>query len=174
MHSTYWLYFAARFFCTKKILVSLAYILFLDASKDFDKINHWVLFNESVNRGVLIDVIKVLCYWYQHQSMYVKWRSNLSSKFKVTNVYVKGVSYPHFSLISVYVNKLSELMTEFSMRENLGGTTIKHMLYADDICILSLYLHLVHNSYLIYAMNDMKFIMSNNLSTNCAYISVHE
>ena len=61
------------------------YVALLDASKAFDKINHWVLFKKLLNRGVPIYLVKVLCYWYQHQSMYVKWGSTLSSKFQVTN-----------------------------------------------------------------------------------------
>ena len=48
------------------------YVAFLDASKAFDKINHWVLFKKLINRGIPIYLVKLLCYWYQHQSMYVK------------------------------------------------------------------------------------------------------
>ena len=38
----------------------------------------------------------------------------------------------------VYVNELSELLTKSGIRGNLGGTIINHILYADDICIVSL------------------------------------
>ena len=49
------------------------------------KSNHWVLFKKLINRSVPIYLVKVLCIRYQHQSMYVKWGSTLSSKFQVTN-----------------------------------------------------------------------------------------
>ena len=49
------------------------YVTFLDASKAFDEINHWVSFKKLLNRGVPIYLMKVLCYWYQHQTLYVKW-----------------------------------------------------------------------------------------------------
>ena len=81
--------------------------------------------------------MKVLCYWYQYQSMYVKWGSTLSSKFQVTNgVRQGGVLSP--LLFNVYVNELSELLNKSGIGGNMGGTIINHMLYADDICIVSL------------------------------------
>ena len=65
--------------------------------------------------------------------MYVKWGSTMSSKFQVTNgVRQGGVLSP--LLFDVYVNELSELLNE----SGIGGTLINHMLYADDICIVSL------------------------------------
>ena len=108
------------------------YVAFLDASKAFDKINHWVLFKKLINRGIPIYLVKLLCYWYQHQSMYVKWGSTMSSKFQVTNgVRQGGVLSP--LLFDVYVNELSELLNKSGIGGNLSGTLINHMLYADDI-----------------------------------------
>ena len=113
------------------------YVAFLDASKAFDKISHWVLFKKLINRGIPIYLVKLLCYWYQHQSMYVKWGSTMSSKFQVTDgVRQGGVLSP--LLFDVYVNELSELLNKSGIGGNLGGTIINHMLYADDICIVSL------------------------------------
>ena len=69
--------------------------------------------------------------------MYVKWRSTLSSKFQVTNgVRQGGVLSP--LLFNVYVNEPSELLNKSSIGGNMCGTIIYHMLYADDICIVSL------------------------------------
>ena len=113
------------------------YVAFLDASKAFDKMNHWVLFKKLLNRGVPICLVKALCYWYQHQSKYVKWGSTLYSKFQVTNgVRQRGVISP--LLFNVYVNELSELLSKSGIVGIMGGTIINHMLYADDICIVSL------------------------------------
>ena len=61
------------------------YVAFLDASKAFDKINHWILFKKLIARRVPIYLVKVLCFWYQIQSMYIKWGSTFSGKFHVTN-----------------------------------------------------------------------------------------
>ena len=113
------------------------YVAFLDASKAFDnKITGFYL-KKLLNRGVLIYLVKVVCYWYQHQSMYVKWGSTLSSKCQVTNgVRQGGVLSP--LLFNVYVNELNELLNKSGIGGNMGGTIINHRLYADDICIVPL------------------------------------
>ena len=93
---------------------SVQYVVFVDASKAFDKKQSLnILFNKLVNKGVPLYLLKVLCYWYNHQSMYVKWGSTLSTKFKETNGVRQGfVLSPLFFYI--YVN---ELLNESSMGE---------------------------------------------------------
>ena len=41
------------------------YVAFLDASKAFDKINHWVLSKKLIAKRVPIYLVKVLYYWYK-------------------------------------------------------------------------------------------------------------
>ena len=61
----------------------------------------------------------------------------MSSKFQVTNgVRQGGVLSP--LLFYVYFNELSELLNKSGIGGNIGRTIINHMLYADDICIVSL------------------------------------
>ena len=57
------------------------YVAFLDASKAFDKISHWTLFKKMIDRDVPIYLVKILCYWYQHQEMIVQRGSCLSNAF---------------------------------------------------------------------------------------------
>ena len=147
------------------------YVAFLDASKAFDKFNHWVLFKKLINRGIPIYLVKLLCYWYQHQSMYVKWGSTMSSKFQVTNgVRQGGVLSP--LLFDVYVNELSELLNKSGIGGNLGGTLINHMLYADDICIVSLsssgLQHLLNICSDYCERHDLTFNAKNSM---CMYFS---
>ena len=41
-------------------------------------------------------------------------------------------------LFNVYVNELSECLTKSGIEGKINGTVVNHMLYADDICIISL------------------------------------
>ena len=113
------------------------YVAFLDASNAFDKINHWILFKKLIARRVPKYLVKVLCYWYQNQSMYIKWGSIFSGKFNVTSdVRQGGVLSP--LLFNVYVNELNECLNKSGIGRSMNGIIINHMLYADDICIISL------------------------------------
>ena len=88
--------------------------------------------------------MKILCYWYQHQSMYVKLGSTLSSKFQVTNsVRQRCVLSP--LLFDVYVYDLSEPLNKSGIGGNMGGTIIIKC-YMPVIYVLSLYLHQVYYS----------------------------
>ena len=47
------------------------FVTFLDASKAFDKINYWLLFQKVVDKGFPTFIIKILVSWYTHQEMQV-------------------------------------------------------------------------------------------------------
>ena len=56
-----------------KAVPLLCMLHFFIASKVFDKISHLTLFIKLIDRNVPMYLIKVLCYWYQHQLMSVRW-----------------------------------------------------------------------------------------------------
>ena len=113
------------------------YVPFLDASKAFDKISHWTLFRKLIDRNVPMYLIKILCYWYQHQLMSVRWGYSISNVFNVTNgVRQGGILSP--KLFNIYIDGLSNILNNSLIGGSLGGKRINHMLYADDLCIVSL------------------------------------
>ena len=58
--------------------------MFLDASKVFDRVNHFSLFAKLSNRGIPQYVIRILSYWYENQQMCVRWGGTYCSFFCVT------------------------------------------------------------------------------------------
>ena len=113
------------------------YVAFLDASKAFDKISHWTLFKKLIDRHVPLYLVVILCYWYQHQEMTVRWGHCISNSFNVTNgVRQGGVLSPQ--LFNVYIDGLSDILNKSTIGGSLGGKRINHLLYADDLCIVSL------------------------------------
>ena len=113
------------------------YVTFLDASKAFDRINHWLLFDKLLKREMPCYIVRILVYWYRTQTMYVQWASCESSSFKVTNgVRQGGILSP--KLFIVYMDGLSEQLNNSNIGGNFGsGQLVNHISYADDMCLLS-------------------------------------
>ena len=76
---------------------------FIDASKAFDRVHHFKLFNKLKLRGVPSSLVRILAYWYANQSMRVRWGNILSTPFKVGNgVRQGGIYYPQPFSISIW------------------------------------------------------------------------
>ena len=68
--------------------------------------------------------------------MSVQWGCSISKGFNVTNgVRQGGVLSP--KLFNVYIDGLSNVLNNCTTGGFLGGNRIDHMLYADDLCIVS-------------------------------------
>ena len=48
-------------------------VSFLDASKAFDGIDHWLLFKKLTAKNVPLFIIRLLLNWYSHQQIYIRW-----------------------------------------------------------------------------------------------------
>ena len=69
--------------------------------------------------------------------MTVRWGACISDSFNVTNgVRQGGILSPQ--LFNIYIDGLSDILNKSSLGGSIGGKRINHMLYADDLCIVSL------------------------------------
>ena len=117
-------------------LSSPVYTCFLDASKAFDKINHWHLFNKLIRANVPIIFVRLLYKWYTLQKFCVKWGNVVSSSFTVSNsVRQGGILSP--ALFNFYLEDLSNLLYSCDVGCDLLGVCSNHLFYADDCVLLA-------------------------------------
>lgn len=115
-------------------LQGTVFMCFLDASKAFDRVKHSVLFTKLLKRGAPIYIVRLLVYWYSHQTMYVRWGGAMSTPFSVTNgVRQGGILSPY--LFNVYMDGLSDNLNVSKYGCIAGPSTVNHLMYADDLVL---------------------------------------
>ena len=112
------------------------YICLLDASKAFDRVNHTKLFNKLIARGVPGYIVRLLMNWYSNQKLYAKWGDKKSESFKSTNgIKQGGLLSP--VLFNLYLDELSTALNDVHVGCMIGGARVNHILYADDLALVS-------------------------------------
>ena len=115
---------------------SPVYMCFMDASKAFDKVNHWFLFKKLLLRGLPGAIVRLLIYWYSSQNFLVLWTGVFSSAFTVTNgVRQGGIMSP--ILYNVFIDDLSFLLSGSKVGCHIKDTCVNHLFYADDSVLLA-------------------------------------
>ena len=106
---------------------SLVYTCFLDASKAFDRINHWTMFKQLIPRDVPVLLIRTLCFWYRSQQLCILWGKTRPSFFTISNsVRQGGILSP--KLFSVYMDDLSKLLISSGIGCFIDNVCFNHVL----------------------------------------------
>ncbi|CAL4096751.1 unnamed protein product [Meganyctiphanes norvegica] len=114
---------------------SNVYVLFLDASKAFDRLNYVKLFNKLLSRNMCPITVRLLLKMYLNQKIQVNWNGKLSQPFCVTNgVKQGGVLSPLF--FSVYIDELLIKLKNTGIGCHIGNHYYGALGYADDIVLI--------------------------------------
>ena len=98
------------------------HFVLLDASKAFDRIDHWLLFDKMIKKGVPLFIIKLLFFLV------------LTSE-NVPPVFVLQMQM-HFNL---YMDDLSVKLNCSGIGGYIGTSFINDLCYADDLCLISVF-----------------------------------
>jgi hypothetical protein len=103
----------------------------MDASKTFDRVNHWTLYHTLLKRRVPIYLVRLLVNWYSVQLFHVKWGTTIYVKFNVSNgVRQGGILSP--KLFTVYMDDLIERLIATGVGCHIGDKCVNNLWYADD------------------------------------------
>ena len=111
---------------------SPVFVAFLDASKAFDKVNHYILFKKLTESNVLEIFVELFGNWYSSQHLCVKWDTAYSKFYPVSNEVKQGIVLSPF-LFAVYTNQLSQTLNRLNIGCFIGQHCLNNILYADDI-----------------------------------------
>ncbi len=112
------------------------YLLLLDASKAFDRVEYVKLFHTLRDRNICPTVLRLLMNMYVNQQIQVKWNSMLSEKCSITNGVKQGGCLSP-TLFSVYLDKLIDILRQSNIGCRYGSHYMGVYCYADDLSLLS-------------------------------------
>ena len=116
---------------------SNVYVASLDASKAFDRINHFKLFSTLYKRGLPVVFIHVIMNWYSKLTVVVKWHDNIvSAPLKIYSGVRQG-GILSCGLFNIYVDCIITELRKSQLGCHLRNTYIGCIMYADDLLLLS-------------------------------------
>ena len=112
-----------------------AYVLMLDASKAFDRVEYCKLFKLLLRKKVSPLIVRLLIRMYTNQCLQVRWGNIISEQFTATNgVKQGGVLSP--ILFAIYMDTLLLRLKNSGMGCHIGNVFIGALAYADDVTLI--------------------------------------
>ena len=88
-----------------------------------------------IKRNVPLVNVRIIAFWYQTQTMCVKWSKVNSAYFNASNgVRQGGILLP--KLFAIYVEDLSHELTLCKSWCYIDDQCMNHVMHADDICLM--------------------------------------
>jgi len=111
-------------------------VCLLDLSKAFDKVNHFALHIELMNRSVPILLLRVLENWFSLCLSCVKWGQVMSYFYELkTGVRQGGVLSP--LLFGIFIDRLVTAVCKENLGCRIGASCCAIFMYADDVILLA-------------------------------------
>ena len=112
------------------------YVVLLDASKAFDRVNHINLFKILMKKGVCPKYTKFILKSYLNQRIRTKWHHCHSETFNISNgVKQGGVLSP--ILFGIYLDELLLKLKKSGIGCHIGNIFTGALAYADDVVLLA-------------------------------------
>lgn len=115
---------------------SPVFLVTLDASKAFDRVEYCKLFELLLDRGICPVLGRFLITMYTNQKLRVNWNGVFSDVFVATNgVKQGGILSP--ILFCIYMDVLLQRLRQANIGCYIGDNFVGSLCYADDLCLLA-------------------------------------
>ena len=116
---------------------SNVYIASLDASKAFDRVNHYKLFTTLIKCGLPKFFVETIINWYSKLTVAVRWNGSYSSSTLpvLSGVRQGGILSPIF--LNVYINCMISNLRRLDYGCHVRNIFLGCIMYADDLLLMS-------------------------------------
>ena len=115
---------------------SKVYACFLDLSKAFDNVDHFILFDKLQKLQVPDYLLNIIKFMYRNQTINVAYKNCHSNSFKVENGVRQGaILSPMF--FNLYINDVLNKITDSKIGCKLGYSYSNTVAYTDDLTLFS-------------------------------------
>lgn len=113
-----------------------AYCVFIDLSKAFDKVNHFILGETLLNRNVPPDLVLLIMNYLRNQTARVVWGREAGGYHLIDEGVRQGGILSPF-LFKLYIDSLVTEISSMEVGCRLGFTRMNILSYADDMVLLA-------------------------------------
>lgn len=115
---------------------SPVYVVFLDATKAFDRVNYTIHFDILKDRLLPKPILRYLANYFLNQSVRISWNGILSETFSVENGLKQGgILSPSF--FNLYIDKLLVPLNTLRAGCFVGSKLVGCLAFADDLTLLA-------------------------------------
>ena len=130
---------------------SPVYIASLDASKAFDRVNHYGLFCKLMGLGIPLYLLNIVINWHLNLNGQVRWNGVFSNVFQIrSGIRQGGINSTWF--FNVYIFELIIRLRESGFGCHHATVFIGCLFFADDILLLSA--SIIHLQNMLYICNN--------------------
>jgi len=115
---------------------SSVFLVLLDASRAFNRVQHVKLFKLLIKRGLCSLIAPFLAYLYTNQSLMVNWNGCYNYSFNISNG-VKQGGIPSQILFCIYMDELLYNLKVSNVGCYIGYVFLGGLAYTDDVCLLT-------------------------------------
>lgn len=112
------------------------YVTFIDLSKAFDRVDHFILGQKLLDQGLPIDIIYILMCYLRNQCAKVTWRGASSNFYEIQDGVRQGGILSPF-LFKFYIDDLMGNISDMNEGCTFGISKLNILAYADDIVLIA-------------------------------------